>query len=184
MKKASTVIMLTLLALALFGGLAVAQSTYFPTPTPPAIPGLPEVSPPLPDLPGVPPEGTRIGMLERYEIILTAGGASETINATIPPELEPYEVVWVSNDTSVATVTAQSAATVTPVGVGECLVYIFVTTDDESYYDFALVRVLDADEAVPTPPTSGGTAHITAALIGLLLIFTALALVRRLRLVS
>jgi len=183
MRKTTTFFMIAVMALMLLSGIAGAQSTYLPDPTPPSIPGLPVDPPPLPDLPGVPPECTRIGMLDKYEIILNVGGPSETITATIPSELEPYEVSWVSEDTSVATVTAQSAATVAPVGVGECLVYIFVTTDDETYCDFALVRVLAEDEEpTPTPPTGGAT--YTSIFAGIFLISAALLVKRKLLLSS
>ena len=171
MKKASIIIMLTLMTLALVGGLAGAQSTY-------------QDPPEVPDIPGAPDECTRVDMLDLKELTLTVGGSSATLTATIPAELEPYEVSWVSTDNSIATVTAQSAATVTPVGPGTCRIYVFVASGGESYCDFAEVRVLAAEGATPTPPTAGGITLFTGTMIGLLLIFAALSLVRRLRLES
>lgn len=123
-------------------------------------------------------------MLDQNELTLNVGGPSATLNATIPSEFEPYEVSWMSDDTDVATVTTQSAATVSPVAEGSCRVYVFVTAaDGEEYYDFAAVTVLaEGEEPTPTPPT-GGTTY-TSLFAGLFLISAALLYKRKLLLDS
>ena len=171
MMRISIGIMLALMFVALLGGLAAAQSTYL---EPPEIPD--------PGIPGAPDEGTQVDMLDLKELTLTVGGSSATLNATIPAEFEPYQVSWVSTNNNIATVTAQSAATVTPVGPGNAQIYVFVASGGELYYDFAEVEVLAAEEAKPTPPTAGGTTLFIGTIIVLMLAFAAILTVRKVKL--
>jgi len=177
MRKTTTFFMIAVMALMLLSGIAGAQSTYQP-------PILPDPTPPDPTIPGVPDDPTRIQMLDLNDLTLTVGGPSATLNATIPSEFEPYDVSWLSDDTDVATVTAQSAATVSPVAEGSCRVYVFVTAaDGEEYYDFAAVTVLaEGEEPTPTPPTGGAT--YTSIFAGVFLISAALLVKRKLLLDS
>lgn len=186
MKKLTIGIMIILMALALFSGLAVAQSgTYVPPPEPPVppVPPIPPVTPPI--MPEVPPNWVKINVLDKTVLFIDLCPTLGYITATIPEIYEPYELRWESNNPNIATVTAQSAAVVTPVSVGSTWVLAVFTSAGTTYYDAVLVNVTPcAPPPGPTPPTTGGTTVIAGTMIGLLLIFTALTLVRRLRLES
>ncbi len=166
MKKALTGITIFVLALALLGGLAFAQSTY--------------VEPPEPE-PDVPADWEKIDILDKHEIFLSLENPEEILTATVPEEYEPYELSWYSEDTDVATVTAMSQARVTRQGVGGTWVVARVDTDDGTYYDACAVKVLDEEEPAPTPPTAGGMNTTIYSLIGLALMLAALPVYKKLQ---
>ncbi len=118
-------------------------------------------------------------------------GQSVIVNLSVPEELGPYTVSWISQDTGIATVVANSPARITARGVGETWVLAVVKTDTATYYDSVKVAVVSEQVAsarisgaaaptapVATPSTGGG---LSAALVGVIALTAALPLLQRAR---
>ena len=102
---------------------------------------------------------------------------SVTLTATVTPENATNQnLEWSSSDTGVATVEANSPATVTAVAPGTAT--ITVTTEDGGYTATADVTVR-AEAAQATPPTGGSALFYPGA--GALLLMGAAAALRRLQ---
>jgi len=106
-------------------------------------------------------------MLDRSELVLTLGGPSAIINATIPTGFGSPALNWSSSNTNVITVVANSPARVTPVGLGNAYAIVTLTHEGTTYYDYTAVRVV-AKEGAATPPTAGGSALALYIFSGLL----------------
>lgn len=95
--------------------------------------------------------------LDQINLSLIAGGDTATLEATVEPtDATNQELVWSSSDETVATVSANSAAVVTPVGAGTAV--ITVTTVDGGHTAECTVTVAAAtvEEEEPTLPKTGG----------------------------
>jgi len=158
-KKIISVTLITLLILLTLSGIAGAQSTYLPTPSPPGL--------------DVPAGWVKINILDRHELVLYVGGPSATLNANVPSQYEPYVLTWMSSNVNVATVVAASPATVTPVSVGSTWVMALVTSGNTTYYDACLVEV----RAQELPRTAG--TNFYNLFFGIMLLVAALPLLRR-----
>ncbi len=156
-----------------------------PTSTPASTPAV--LTPPLPE-PNVDSDWLRFRGLDRHFVRLTVG-SSQVVNLDVPEELAPYSVSWMSQDTSVATVVANSPARITGAGVGETWVVAVVKTDTHTYYDAVLVEVVSpadvaagvatTDDAVPTPPTAGGFGYLYSVIYGMLVSIVGIVVLRR-----
>lgn len=135
--------------------------------------------------PNVDPSWIRFRGMDRYFVSLTVG-SSQVVNIDVPGGLAPYQLSWMSLDTSVATVVANSPARITGTGVGETWVLAVVQTDTHTYYDAVLVEVLgptavagDDVEATPTPPTYGGFGYFYSVIYALLVSIVGIVVLRR-----
>ncbi len=154
-------------------------------------PPNPDLSPPTPPVGGTSPidqSWQPFTGLDRKFVPMTIGGPSVIVNLTVPSGMKG-QVSWISLDTSVVRVVANSPARITPVGVGKTWVVAVVKTDTRTYYDACLVEVVAAQAAsagvtaaapatqpAATPSTAGG---LNSALIGVLLITAAVPFLRR-----
>ncbi len=120
-----------------------------------------------------------------------APGQNIIVNLNVPKELGSYTVSWISQDTSIATVVANSPARITARGVGETWILAVVKTDTATYYDSVKVAVVSAQVAsatisgaaaptapTATPSTGGG---LSATLVGIIVLTAALPLLQRAR---
>ena len=146
--------------------------------------------------PDVDPSWIRFRGLDRHHVTLGVG-ASVVVNLDVPAELAPYQLSWMSLDTGVATVVANSPARITGAGVGETWVVAVVQTDEHTYYDAVLVDVVGpedvaagvaagvaADDVQATPPTAGGIGYFYSVIYGLLVSIGGIIVLRRIGLES
>jgi hypothetical protein len=163
--------------------LEVGSSLNFSMPTTPT-PPPPQPRPPV-DSSWRPFNG-----LDRQFVTL-APGQSVIVNLTVPEELGPYQVSWISQDTGIATVVVNSPARITARGVGETWVLAVVKTDTATYYTSVKVAVVSEQVAsarvsgaatptapVATPSTGGG---LSMALVSVIALTAALPLLQRAR---
>jgi hypothetical protein len=150
---------------------------------------MPVVLPPQPR-PPVDNSWSPFNGLDRQFVSL-APGQSVIVNLTVPEELGPYTVSWISQDTSIATVVANSPARITARGVGETWVLAVVKTDTATHYSSVKVAVVSEQVAsakisgaatptapAATPSTGGG---LSATLVSVIALTAALPLLLRAR---
>ncbi len=183
MKKVVSMILVVMLLLLVLPGVVGAQycDVGFDVPT------YTEPSPLVPE-PNVDSDWIRFRGLDRYFVKLEVG-SSQVVNIDVPGSLAPYQLSWMSLDTSVATVVANSPARITGTGVGETWVVAVVQTDTHTYYDAVLIEVVSptdvaagdatTDDAVPTPPTAGGFGYLYAVIYGLFASIAGIFVLRR-----
>ncbi len=91
--------------------------------------------------------------LDYSELTLSVGDEPVNLVATVEPQnADNMNVIWSSSDESVATVVANSPATVTPIGEGTAT--ITVTTEDGGYSSQCVVTVLGKNDGGGELPIS------------------------------